>query len=155
MAPTIGQDIVKHCKLENVFGGKSTKPKTSPRNQGLSWSWSYGSWIYNYLCNQCLSPLTLWLRILLRLGVLDTTLCDSLSVTCGRTVFFFRVLRFRCTNITEILLKVALNTIDLNLNQTITSKPIFLEGVLCGCGHITAFIVTCTINANPLEDIQV
>jgi hypothetical protein len=22
-------------------------------------SWSYGSWIYNYLCNQCLSPLTL------------------------------------------------------------------------------------------------
>jgi len=23
----------------------------------LSWSWSYGSWIYNYLCNQCLSPL--------------------------------------------------------------------------------------------------
>jgi len=22
-----------------------------------SWSWSYGSCIYNYLCNQCLSPL--------------------------------------------------------------------------------------------------
>ena len=21
----------------------------------LSWQWSYGSWIYNYLCNQCLS----------------------------------------------------------------------------------------------------
>jgi len=21
------------------------------------WSWSYGSWINNYLCNQCLSPL--------------------------------------------------------------------------------------------------
>jgi len=34
--------------------------------QGQSWSWSYGSWIYNYLCNQCLSPLTLWFRILLR-----------------------------------------------------------------------------------------
>jgi len=38
-----------------------------------SWSWSYGSWIYNYLCNQCLSPLTFWVRILLRKGVLDTT----------------------------------------------------------------------------------
>jgi hypothetical protein len=25
--------------------------------------WSYGSWIYNYLCNQCLSTLTLWVRI--------------------------------------------------------------------------------------------
>jgi hypothetical protein len=35
-----------------------------------SYSWSYGSWIYNYLCNQCLSPLKLW-------GVLDTTLCDK------------------------------------------------------------------------------
>jgi len=22
-----------------------------------SWSWSFGSWIYNYLCNQCISPL--------------------------------------------------------------------------------------------------
>jgi len=25
--------------------------------KGPSWSWSYGSWIYNYLCNQCISPL--------------------------------------------------------------------------------------------------
>jgi hypothetical protein len=28
-----------------------------------SWSWSYTSWIYNYLCNQCLSPLKLWVQI--------------------------------------------------------------------------------------------
>jgi len=28
-----------------------------------SWSWSYGRWIYNYLCNQCLSPLKLWVQI--------------------------------------------------------------------------------------------
>jgi len=31
--------------------------------KGPSWSWSYGSWSYNYLCNQCLSPLTLWVQI--------------------------------------------------------------------------------------------
>jgi hypothetical protein len=31
--------------------------------RGLSWPWTYGSWIYNYLCNQCRSPLMLWLRI--------------------------------------------------------------------------------------------
>jgi len=31
--------------------------------KGLSWSWSYGSWIYNYLFNQCLSPLKLWILI--------------------------------------------------------------------------------------------
>ena len=44
---------------------------------GLWWSWSYGSWIYNYLCNQCLSSLVLWVQIPLRRGVVDTTLCDK------------------------------------------------------------------------------
>ena len=29
---------------------------------GPSWSWSYGSWIYNCLYNQCLSPLKFWVR---------------------------------------------------------------------------------------------
>ena len=33
------------------------------RHMGSSLSWSYGSWIYSYLCNQCLLPLTLWVRI--------------------------------------------------------------------------------------------
>jgi len=27
--------------------------------KGTSWPWSHGSWIYNYLWNQCLSPLML------------------------------------------------------------------------------------------------
>jgi hypothetical protein len=40
-----------------------------------SWSWSYGSWIYNYLRNQCLSPLVLWVRISIRARC--TTLCDK------------------------------------------------------------------------------
>jgi len=39
--------------------------------------WYICSWIYNYLCNQCLSQLTLWVWTLLRQGVLDTTLCDK------------------------------------------------------------------------------
>jgi len=30
---------------------------------------------YNYLCNRCLSLLKLWVRFLLRRGVLDTTFC--------------------------------------------------------------------------------
>ena len=29
---------------------------------GPSCSWSYCSWIYNYLCNQCRSPQKLWVR---------------------------------------------------------------------------------------------
>ena len=44
---------------------------------GLSWSWSYASWIYNYLCNQCLSPLKLWVKFQSWWGVLDTTLHDK------------------------------------------------------------------------------
>ena len=32
----------------------------------LSWLLSYGSWIYNYLCNQCLSPLMLGVRTMTR-----------------------------------------------------------------------------------------
>jgi hypothetical protein len=53
---------------------------------GTSWLWSYGSWICNYLCNQCLSPLMLWVRISIRARC--ATLCDkSLSVTCDRSGF--------------------------------------------------------------------
>jgi hypothetical protein len=66
-------------KINNMEPTKITRP---------SWSWSYDSLIYNYLCNQCLSPLTLWVRIPLRRGVLDTALIDSFSVTCVRSVVF-------------------------------------------------------------------
>jgi len=40
-------------------------------DEGPSWSWSY------CLCNPCLSPLMLWLWIMFRQGVFDTTLCDN------------------------------------------------------------------------------
>ena len=62
-----------------------------PIKRKPSWSWSYGSWIYNYLCNQCLSPLTLRVRILLRRGVLFTNSCDKVCqwLTAGRWGFFF------------------------------------------------------------------
>ena len=83
--------------------------------EGLSWSWSYGSWIYNYLCNQCLSPLMLWVRIMLR--VRCTTLCDTVCQSLATSQWFSPGTPVSCTNktdhhdITEILLKVALNTI--------------------------------------------
>jgi hypothetical protein len=46
-------------------------------HQEPSWSWSCSSWMYYYLCNQCLSPLTLRARIPLRRGVLNESLCDK------------------------------------------------------------------------------
>ena len=39
---------------------------TRTKHTGPSWSRSYDSWIYNYLCNQCLSPLTLRVLRVLR-----------------------------------------------------------------------------------------
>ena len=86
--------------------------------KGLSWSWSYGSWIYNYLCYQCLSPLTLWVWISLRRVVLDTALCDKVCqwLTTGR--WFSPVSSTNNTDfhdIARILLKVALNIITLTL----------------------------------------
>jgi hypothetical protein len=46
-------------------------------SKGVSWSWSYGSWIYSYRYNQYISPLTLWGGIPPRRGVLDAILCDQ------------------------------------------------------------------------------
>ena len=43
--------------------------------QGPLSPWLYGSWIYNYLCHLCLSPLMLWVQILF--GVRCMTLCGK------------------------------------------------------------------------------
>ena len=89
-------------------------------HQGSSWSWSYVSWVSNYLCNQYLSPLTLWVRIPLRRDVLDTTLHDKVCQWLETSWWFSPGTPVSSTNktnrfnITEILLKVALIT----TNQT-------------------------------------
>jgi hypothetical protein len=35
-------------------------------NVGPSCPWTYDRWIYNYLCNECLSPLMVWVQISIR-----------------------------------------------------------------------------------------
>ena len=85
----------------------------------LMWSsWSYCSWIYNYVWNQYLSPLKLWVRIniIARYTVLDTIFCDK--VCQWLVTGFLRILWFpppiKLThNIAEHFLNVALNTIIL------------------------------------------
>ena len=70
------------------------------------WLWSYG-WIYNYLCNRCISPLILQIQIQLRRGVLDTT-CDKVCQSLAAGLWVFPLLWFppQCNwNIVESGLK--------------------------------------------------
>jgi hypothetical protein len=103
---------------------------TVQENRRPSWPWSYGSWIYNYLWNQCLSPLMLWVRISIRARC--TTLCDKVCqwLATGRKISLGPPIsstnKADCHDITEILLKVALNTIKENKQ---TSKQ-FTQNVL-------------------------
>jgi hypothetical protein len=88
---------------------------------------SYGSWIYNCLCNQCLSPLMLWVRISIRVGC--TTLRDKVFQWLATGLWFSLGPRVSSTNKTdchdrtEILLKVALNTIK-PTNQQVRSEQL-------------------------------
>ena len=72
-------------------------------------------WIYNYLCNQCLSPLMLWVGISIRARC--TTLCDEVCQWLATGWLLSQVPPVSSTNetdrhdIAEILLKVALNII--------------------------------------------
>ena len=82
-------------------------------------SWSYGSWIYNYMCNKYLSSLKLRVEEpLLWRGELDTTLIDKVCQWFVTGRWFSPSIPVSSSNktnrynITEILLKVALNTIN-------------------------------------------
>jgi hypothetical protein len=114
------------------------------RNCFKSLSWSSDSCFYNYLCNQCLSPLTLWVRIPLKWGVLVTTLCDKACQWLTTVRWFSLGTPVSSTNktdrhdITKILLKVALNII----NQTKPSSCFtckvrdYLHTLLCSPSNV-------------------
>jgi len=99
----------------SIRPGVAKKTSNIKLTYGLSWSWSYGSWIYNYLCNQCLLPLMLWVRFSIRMRC--TTLCDKVCQWPPTGRWFSPCPPVSSTNktdrhdIAEILLKVALNTI--------------------------------------------
>jgi len=51
-------------KNVNIYENKNTSSIIWTRAKCRCWlSWSYGSWIFNYLCYQSQSPLKLWVRI--------------------------------------------------------------------------------------------
>ena len=122
--------------MERKFGDTGTceplvsiqLPYVSNILEGLSCSWSYGSWIYNYLCNHCLSPQTLRVQIPLNGGVHDTALCDKVCQWFATGQWFFPCTPVFSTkktdrhNVAEKLLKVALNTITLTPELQIIFK---------------------------------
>ena len=109
-----------HCmyvhKDVSIWTAVILKNYTSREEQ--SWPWSYGSWIYNYLCDQCLSPLMLWVWISIR--AMCTTLCDKVCQWLATGRWFSPVPPVSFTNktdrhdIPEILLTVASNTYQTN-----------------------------------------
>jgi hypothetical protein len=83
---------------------------------GSSWSWSYGtfSWIYKYVCNQCLSPLKLRIQLM--------AMCTRYNIMWLATSRWFSpgtpvssTNKTDRNDITEILLKVVLNTIIIRI----------------------------------------
>jgi hypothetical protein len=111
--------IVNQCLMPKIKGYKMWNVRCemhqSHIGMGPSWPWSYDCWIYNYLCNQCLSPLMLWVRISIRARC--TALCDKICQGFATGRWFSpgppvsSTNKTDCHDITEILLKVALNTI--------------------------------------------
>ena len=89
---------------------------------------SYGSWIYNYLCNQCLSPQRCEFETRSLRSVLDT-LCDKgcqWLVTCRWFSPVSSTNKTDRNDITEILLKVALGTITLTIAPYSSSVRLYM-----------------------------
>ena len=93
--------------------------------QDSSWPWSHDSWIYSYLGNHCLPPQMLCVRI--SITAKCTTLCDKVCQWLATGRWFSPGPSASSTNrtdrhdITEILLKVALNTIKSTSSVTLAS----------------------------------
>ena len=106
---------VKHVTVTSLASHLQNSPNYR-KYKGPSWSWLHGSWIFNYLCNQCLSPLMLWVRISIR--VRCTILCDTVCQWLATGRWFSPGTPASSTtktgrrDIIEILLKLALTTIN-------------------------------------------
>ena len=87
--------IKEYVNIVNNFHKYSTifkQHQDVTYSTGPSWPWMYGTWIYNYLCNLCLSPLTLWVRI--PLMAMCTQYNIKLVSDLQHVGGFFQVLRF-------------------------------------------------------------
>ena len=128
------QNLIANSGSRNKIDTPNTHIHDRSFSMGASWPWSYGRWIYDYLCNWCLSPLMLWVRISVRAKC--TTLCDKVCQWIATGQWFSLDPPVSSTNktdrhdITEVLLKMALNTIK-QTNQTTSIKSDSVKLALC------------------------
>jgi hypothetical protein len=112
--------------------------------------WSYGSWIYNYLCNQCISPLMLWVRISIRAK--RTTLCNKVCQWLVTGWWFSPGSSVSSTNkcdrhdLIEIVLKVALNTINQTSKLTGSRLPNYNVFTMWQNSLELSFLSLCSFN---------
>jgi hypothetical protein len=117
---------------------------------GPSWLQSYCSWIYNYLCNQCQSPLKLWVWIPLMPWwrcVLDTTLCDKVCqwLVTGMCLWFSsstlvsstnKICSYNCVILHREVLFIFLQRINIGF-----STIVFTGSVTSECKMYSEFIL--------------
>jgi hypothetical protein len=104
--------------------------------------------IYIFVCNECLSPLMLWVRISIRARC--TTLCDK-GCRWLATVWWFSpdppvssTNKTDCHDIIEILLKVASNTMKTNkIFNLISWCDLSLRTMVKSWSFYTVLQVTC------------
>ena len=132
---------------------------------GPSLPWLHGSWFYNYLCNQCLSPLILWVRILIMARC--TALCDKVCQWLPTGWWFSSGPPVSSTNktdlhdITEILLKVALSTIkQINKQKHVFTKScsgcyqfIFWNGLVIFGMKVCDHQPVCDVSSRPSNNV--
>ena len=120
--------------------------------KGPSWLWSYVSWIYNYLCNYCLSPLTVVSSNPIHSEVYSMQQYGIKFVSNLRqvggflwVVWFPPPIKLDCHDITEILLKVALNIIKPKTRKIISwSVTVYNKYLSSQCNL--------TVKIEPVQD---
>ena len=125
LTATVETPSSKHTSKQLLYNTQFIYMTTPKRR---SWSWSYGNSTYDYLCNQYISPLTLWGQTTLRRCVLDTTLCDEFCqwLVPGQGFSPSTPLSSDRHDITELLLKMALYTINKQTNCHVVFFYMFL-----------------------------
>jgi hypothetical protein len=112
-------------------------------NDTTTWSWSYGSWIYNCMCNQYLSPLKLWVRMQLMAWCTRSLLCNKVCQWFPTVRWFSLDTPVSSTNKTDRheITEILLNTITLALlyiTLSFTSKYV----LICDKYKIKMLIIT-------------